>query len=160
GNGAISVRRIADDQELARLSSPGPGCGARWIVFSPDGSLLAAAYWRQIPDSSTDFRIWDWRRGEVVFQPSFRVHSMSFSPDGRPAALAQSDGTITLHDSARGNEVRRWSAGLSEPRLGFHPDGSQLAISGVNCRKVRIHDPTTGKLLRELEAGADLCGVD
>jgi WD40 repeat protein len=34
-----------------------------------------------------------------------------------------------------------------------------LAISGVNCRKVRIHDPTTGKLLRELEAGADLRGV-
>jgi serine/threonine protein kinase len=104
-DGTISVRRIADDQELARLSSPGPGCGARGIVFSPDGSLLAAAYWRQIPDSSTDFRIWDWRRGEVVFQPSFRVYSMSFSPDGRHVALAQSD--VTQLFSLRENAIAK-----------------------------------------------------
>jgi serine/threonine protein kinase/WD40 repeat protein len=155
--GTISVRRVADDQELARLRSPGAG-GARGAVFSPDGRLLATPYWRQIPGSSTDFRIWDWRRGEVVFQPSFPVHSVSFSPDGRHVALAQPDGTITLHDSARGKEVRRWNGGLGRPQPAFHPDGSRLAISSDRDRKVQIYDPTTGKLLRELKAEANLGG--
>jgi serine/threonine protein kinase/WD40 repeat protein len=158
-DGTISVRRVADDQELARLGSPGPGCGARGAVFSPDGRLLAAPYWRQIPDSSTDFRIWDWRRGEVVFQPSFLINAVRFSPDGRHFALAQADGTITLHDSARGKEVRRWNGGFRTPGLAFHPDGCQLAVASSHGRKVRIHDRTTGKLLRELEAGANLGGA-
>jgi hypothetical protein len=159
-DGTISVRSIADDQELARLRSPGPGCGTSRIVFTPDGSMLAAACLRRIPSSSTNFRIWDWRRGEVVFQPPFPVNSVSFSPDGRHFALAQSEGIITLHDSARGTELRRWSTGLTEPWLAFHPDGNQLAIVGLHSRKVRIYDPSTGKLLGpELEAGANLCQV-
>jgi serine/threonine protein kinase/WD40 repeat protein len=153
--GTISVRRVADDQELARLPSPG---SARGAVFSPDGHLLAAVYWRQIPDSSTNFRLWDWRRGKVVFQPSFPVHSVTFSPDGRHFALGQSDGTVTLHDSAGGKEVGGWSGGLGSPWLAFHPDGRQLAIAGDHSRKIQIHDPTTGKLLRRMEAGADLAG--
>src|SRR5262249_61384908 len=45
GRGTISVRRVADDRELARLRNPGPGRAAAGLVFrlvfSPDGSLLA-----------------------------------------------------------------------------------------------------------------------
>ncbi|HEV3255950.1 MAG TPA: serine/threonine-protein kinase, partial [Gemmataceae bacterium] len=156
GNGVISVRSVADDQELARLPGPDRYAGAAVIAFSPDGSLLAVLYWRQIPDSPTNFRIWNWRRREVVFQAPFPVATVAFSPDGQHFALAQSDGTITLHQSPRGKEVRRWSVGFGRPRLAFHPDGSQLAISSIDSRKVRIHDPVTGKLVRELEANAGL----
>jgi serine/threonine protein kinase/WD40 repeat protein len=159
--GTISVRRVADDQELARL--PGPGDGAGQLAFGTEGRLLAARYWRQIPDSRTDFRIWDWQRSEVVFQPAFPVRGAKFSPDGRHFALIQSDGTVTLHESPTGNEIRRWHADLGQPTppgalwLAFHPDGSRLAI--VHRNKVWIHDPTTGERLRELQANANLCEV-
>jgi serine/threonine protein kinase/WD40 repeat protein len=161
GKGTISVRRVADDHELARLHNPDqrPAAGLAFrLMFSPDGSLLAwADWWHQDPDSSTNFQLWDWRNGKVVFQPSFRVATVAFTPDGRHFALAQFDGTITLHASAGGKEVGRWNGGLGPPWLAFHPDGRQLAI--VRDRKVQIHDPTTGKLLHRMEAGADLAGV-
>jgi serine/threonine protein kinase/WD40 repeat protein/Tfp pilus assembly protein PilF len=153
-NGTISVRRVADDGALARLPGPGPGGGGDKMVFSPDGSLLAVRYWRQIPDSPTNLRIWDWLREKVLFQPSFPVAALTFSPNGQHFALAQPDGTITLHQSPGGKEVRRWSVGFGWPTLAFHPGGSRLAIASIHSHKVRIHDPATGKLIRDLEAKA------
>jgi serine/threonine protein kinase/WD40 repeat protein len=156
--GTISIRRVADDHELARLPSRGAG-GAANIVFSPDGRLLAVAYWRQIPGSSTSFCIWDWQRNAVVFQPTFPGGSVAFSPDGRHFALAQPDGTVTLHDSAGGDEVGRWNGGLGRPGLAFHPDGRQLAIASKHSRKVQIHNAATGKLLLGIKAEGDLAGA-
>src|SRR5262249_55872513 len=49
--GAISLRRTADDRELARL--PGPGKPAWFLRFSPDGRYLAARY------DTGDVRVWD-----------------------------------------------------------------------------------------------------
>ena len=160
--GTISVRRVADDQELARLPGRGPGGGAAELAFSPGGGLLAAHYWRKIPDSPTDFRIWDWQRREVVFEPAFPVRGAKFSPDGRHFVLIQSDGTVTLHDSTTQHEVTRWNADLGPipsgaPLQAFHPDGSRLAI--VRRNKVWIHNPTTGERLRELQANANLCAA-
>jgi serine/threonine protein kinase/WD40 repeat protein/Tfp pilus assembly protein PilF len=160
----FSVRRVADDRELARPPNPGTvrrAAGLAFqLAFSPDGALLAWADWgHQDPRSSTNFQLWDWRRGKVVFQPSFPVASVAFSPDGRHLALAQFDGTITLHDSASGKELRRWGTGLRPSWLAFHPDGGQLAVCSVHSPRVRIYDPSTGKLLGELKAGAGLAGV-
>jgi WD40 repeat protein/tetratricopeptide (TPR) repeat protein len=168
--GTISVRRVAGDQELARLpghgrlpgDGPGPGAewkagrGADWMVFSPDGSLLGVRYWRRIDDSPTDLQIWDWRREKKVFRPSFPVEALAFSANGQQFALAQPDGTITLHSSPGGKEVGRWTVGFTMATLAFHPDGSRLAIASRHSHKVRIHDPATGALVRELEAKAGL----
>jgi hypothetical protein len=67
---AISVRRVSDDAEVASL--PGPGSNANHLLFSPDGSRLAALYARSFADRGTNFVVWDWRRREMAFAAPVR----------------------------------------------------------------------------------------
>ena len=52
--GNISVRRVSDDQELARLPAQGSGAASLshedTLSFSPDGTLLAVHYARSSPN--------------------------------------------------------------------------------------------------------------
>jgi hypothetical protein len=90
--GQLSVRRVADDQEVALL----PGFGVRVAAarFSPDGRYLAADYeWSQ-----TDHRVWDLRSRQAILevaQPEYATFS-SFSPDSRLLALSRPDHSVRI----------------------------------------------------------------
>jgi serine/threonine protein kinase/WD40 repeat protein/Tfp pilus assembly protein PilF len=148
--GAISVRRVAGDRELARL--PGPGIVAGHMKFSPDSDFLAVRYSR-LPGRSTNFVVWDWRRRAPAFEPSFPVTdaAAAFTPDGRQLMLGQEGGTLLLYEVRTWRKVKRLVGGCKPANLSFHPDGSKLAVGGTyGERQVQVRDLATGNFLRAL----------
>jgi eukaryotic-like serine/threonine-protein kinase len=141
--GQLSIRRVADRQEIAHL----PGFGIRAVAaeFSPDGRYLAAHYeWGQHHNY-----VWDLIRREAILKvPQGGYGSFpSFSPDGRLVALSQPDHSIRIYELASG-ATRDLPPGL--PVSGacfypvcFHPDGRQLAV--VVGDTVQLREADGGK---------------
>jgi WD40 repeat protein/serine/threonine protein kinase len=134
--GNISVRRVADDRELARLAG---GRKYSWLKLSPDGDLLV--------DLLPTLRVWDWRRGAMVFQlPAVAATFATFAPDGRRLAVAQADGTVTLLEVGTWKALKRLALGFTAVRVALHPDGARLAAGGPQGR-VDVRELATGRLL-------------
>jgi serine/threonine protein kinase/WD40 repeat protein len=150
--GNISVRRVTDDRELARLpgeSPVGPNTGAPFLLFSPDGNLLAARHHRK-PGQTGNLRVWDWRHGRIVFQPAFTLDwfGVDFSPDGRHFTLIHPGGVLTIREATTGNEVRRMSVGSPLSLAAWSPDGSKVATISSRGGEVQVRDVATGRLLQ------------
>jgi len=151
--GNISVRRVSDDRELARLAGEGPGepnTGTPFLQFSPDGNLLAARHHRK-PGQAGNLRVWDWSRGRILFQPAITRDwfGLDFSPDGRYFTLVQPGGMVTIRRAADGSETRRISAGSSVSLVSWQPRGDTLAIVCSRGLEVQIRDVASGHLLRK-----------
>jgi len=112
--GNISVRRAADDRELARF--PGDGKPVWFLRFSPDGRLLAAR------DEALAGRVWD-LGGELVWKG--RCGALDFSPDSRPPRRR-----------ARGSRCKfmsswaSWPNGRRQPRASKRPCSCCCAAAG------------------------------
>jgi RNA polymerase sigma factor (sigma-70 family) len=149
------------DRPLIGLGGP-PRFGVGGLVFSPDGKLLAAPF---LEGQEIGVRFWDvatgketrriseTMRGSNEFPPN--VPHPAFSPDGRTIARVAIDGTIRLHATADGKELR--SLGTAEEKavvagFVFAPDGKALATLRGD-RSVRVYDTTTGKEQRTLGEG-------
>jgi serine/threonine protein kinase/WD40 repeat protein len=146
--GAVSVRRVRDDAEIARL----PGTGARTCPrFSPDGRFLAV-YVAHAKDSP--LKVWKLGGGQpvvVIDEPANAGRAFDFSPDSRQLAIGHKDGTISVYDLASRQRLRRLKADPFDPRtsgLCFHPKESVLAVSSKTSAQVR--DLQTGKVLADL----------
>jgi len=103
----------------------------RNVAFSPDGKLVAAAYW----DGTVG--VWDAAAGQLVRTLEGHrhcVHNVAFSPDGKRLASASWDGTIKLWyvDTYKEERTlkghRDWVLGLS-----FSPDGRRLATGCMDA---------------------------
>ena len=132
------------------------------LVFSPDGSLLAAVS----PDGAV--YLWDARRGwglrlltrerkgaptMVVLGKNPPPSSVTFSPDGSLLAsgVRYSSRAVHLWEVATGQELRileRHKGSIN--CVAFSPDGSLLA-SGGKDKTVRLWEVPTGRELRVLE---------
>ena len=92
-DGTIGVRRVADDEEVARFHAQGDREVAVF-GFSPDGRYLATSHY-----PSYALTVWDIaRRADVLNVPgpvSWR-HATRFSPDSRRIAVALDDGEVAL----------------------------------------------------------------
>jgi WD40 repeat protein len=139
--GELSVRRVADDQEVAPL--PGFGVRAVWAEFSPDGRYLAAHY-EQGPRHNY---VWDLSRREAVLkvpQAGYRSYP-AFSPDSRLAALPRSDHSIRIYELPSGAVWKDLPPGPPVYRVHFHPDGRRLAV--LSGSTVQLRDLSDGKEL-------------
>ncbi len=142
--GAVSVRRVADDAEIARL----PGAGAEtWLLFSRDGKFLAVR-------SSVGLKVWKLGGDEPAVVVDVRAGDFlasDFSPDSRQFAVSHADGSIRVHDLAAGQPPRRLPSGRRATCLAFHPRSRQFAVS---CNtSVEIRDLDSGKVLADLQQG-------
>jgi len=144
--GAVSVRRVSDDAEIARLPGSGSPTTPR---FSPDGRFLAVF----VDGTDSPVRVWK-LGGEqpvVVFEePASAGHLLDFSPDNRDVAIGHKDGTISVRDLATRQLLRRLKTHPLTPYkfLKFHPQGRLLAVAGN--RSVQIHDLDSEKVLADL----------
>jgi WD40 repeat protein len=145
--GNISVRRVADDREVARL--PGFGPYAWWIKFSPDGRFLLAVYTE--PGRQ---RVWEWGRARVVLDREI-TGVIDFSPDSALASVGDREGFLALYGLPGGQLLKRLKAGppLRRGYGGtFHPDGKLLAVASSEPPWVKILDLDTGNVIRTLTA--------
>ncbi len=134
-SGNLTLRRVADDRELASL--PGPGHHAYAFDFSDDGRFLLAVYHKVYV-----LRVWD-----LVHARSFQVDDpicWDLSPDGRWVATGHKDGTIRIHDTGTGRVSLSWGVGQECNRLTFQPGGGLLACVAKKDESVHFYDFRTG----------------
>jgi WD40 repeat protein len=137
--GQLSVRRVADRQEIAHL----PGFGVRVVAtqFSPNGRYLAAHYeWGQRQSC-----VWDLSRREAILKVSQGSHYTlpSFSPDSRWVALSQPDHSIRIHELPSGATWKDLPPRLAVNSVQFHPDGRRLAV--ISGQVVQLRDVNGGQ---------------
>jgi WD40 repeat protein/thiol-disulfide isomerase/thioredoxin/tRNA A-37 threonylcarbamoyl transferase component Bud32 len=138
-HGSVSIRSVADGQELFRLQ--GPGKLAWPAAWSPDERYLA------VGDDGGAFLIWDLSRREIHlrFQIQTAPGPVFFSPDGRRAAVALGDGLIRLIEVASGKELRSLRLQARPFGMAFHPEGNFLAVASRDDPDMIVYDLTTGQ---------------
>lgn len=129
--GAQPLRPFADEATVTTLNTDDSGfittCGIFWnrVVFSPDGSYLAA--------SSYAHKALLWRRADHALLRQFAGHTsaildLAFSPDSTLLATASDDGEVRIWQTTDGQMSDRLPdhAG-GAVAVAFSPDGQWLA---------------------------------
>jgi serine/threonine protein kinase/WD40 repeat protein len=137
--GNISVRRVADDQEVKLI--PGHGTYAYQMKFSPDGQLLSAFYFN--PGSGY---IWDWRRAKVIHEDA----GDAFSPDSTRLAEYQRGGWVAFYELPSGRIAKRVFISLPSletpwTHISYDPDGRMLAVATSAPAQLKLIDLATDK---------------
>lgn len=152
----VSLRRVADDVEVARLPRVGPRPRDSWVDlrFSPDGSRLAIGYDFNFKEGSV--HVWDLRGARPARTLTLGDASLfDFGPDGRRLAAGRSDGTIALFDPDSGRELGRYETGFPSPhrhfQFAFRPDGRQFAVNSRTSHAVHVVDVASGAMVAQLE---------
>jgi WD40 repeat protein/tetratricopeptide (TPR) repeat protein len=133
-DGNITVRRLADDEQLVPLTDvgapPAPPRPPDWrmsLVFSPDGRLLAASGRDTAP-----LQVWDLTGPKSLLKADAAGGFgpiLHFSPDSRILAVRRQDESISLYDVRAAREIKRLPPpGQRILCLRFHPDGRQIAV--------------------------------
>jgi serine/threonine protein kinase/WD40 repeat protein len=138
-DGTIQVRRVADDEVIARFQARGD---REFILhFSPDGRYLASS---DFPQEAVT--VWDVGHCTIALKlPGHR--DARFSPDSRRIVEIYA-GKARVYDLATGRTLRSWRATVSQGTGVFGPDGAQIAVIGD--RTCRILDAETGRLVRSI----------
>lgn len=103
------------------------------VVYSPDGSLLAAGEsgWAE----EFPVRLWSPGSGELrqtLGGHNKDVDALAFSPDGRLLASGDWDGFTRLWDVATGEQLQLMRQRPYIKGVAFRPDGGRLATAGFD----------------------------
>jgi WD40 repeat protein/Tfp pilus assembly protein PilF len=141
--GRLSVRRISDHEEIARLE--GFKCRVVAAAFSPDGKYLAAHY----DQGGRHIYIWDLStRQPIVKEKPPHYYLPVFSPDSSLAAIQQPNHAIRVYELSTG-KFKELPAGPPIRQLEFHPDGKRLVVVSGNSIHFRHVDDSAG-LIQQL----------
>ncbi len=124
GTARVWDTRIGEEADRAHGRWP----DAQFVVYSPDGRIVAAAMGPLIAfrDAASGREL---ARTESFGNRAYLNQPPLFSPDGR-ALLVNSGGILTLFDTASGR--RSWTIGRDtghHVRLAFSPDGRTVAFA-------------------------------
>ena len=146
--GTITIRRIPDDREIARLE--GLGSPPSVLEFSPDGRYLAAVVIREFEGKPVQVAVWNVGRGEIVLRVPVGAPKpfLAWSPDSRVLATVHDhweQGPVTVYDLEAHKEVRHFPADIPVDSVAFHPNGKQMALMAIGA--VQIRDLATGNVV-------------
>jgi serine/threonine protein kinase/WD40 repeat protein len=145
----VSVRRVADDVEVARARFPRLQ-ELDIARFSPDGRLLAIRHGDTFSETIT---LWDWGRQVATPVPgltgAFWAHD--FSPDGKRFAAVDHLGVLHVIDVATGREHCRSDPGPVPNELAFDPTGALVAISSEREGSVLIRQADGGQVVLKID---------
>jgi WD40 repeat protein/serine/threonine protein kinase len=150
-DGNVRIWDPRTGEEFHRLPGPRGLLGHIGLVFSPDGSLLAAS------GIGETVNLWDtrnWTLREALRDHPAPVVDADFSRDGTRLVVACQDGTIQAWDVAPLDvlwSVRGHAGGASS--VAFAPNGRSTA-SGGEDRMVRIWDADDGHEIAALAGHA------
>jgi WD40 repeat protein len=136
-------------------------------AFSPDAKLLITSHWRSEFNDGTGSTLWIPPVDRVGFwnvSTGKKLHAiegkwelgllLNISPDGKMLALVETDGAISLWETATKKE--RWASGapgpeqkrrfLYAPFFTFSPDG-KLMLIGNQSERLFPRETATGKVL-------------
>jgi WD40 repeat protein len=127
------------------------------IAFQPDGEQLAAG-------QNGKLTLWNVTNGKAGLALQDVVHDggWSFSPDGTQLATANQDKTVTVWDTASGDEVLSFSPGGDEPLanplavLAWTPGGEALLGVERGATVVRSWKAATGEPLKQVDVGVNV----
>lgn len=152
--GVLSLRKEADHQELAKLSSPSENPRVLSIApFSSDDSKVAARFANDV------VRVYDAISSRLLFEIAERpvitsarafAYDFGFTPDGKELAISLPDGGISFHDVTDGHEVGRLAASTAPAAIAFSPDGKKIALAAKMGREVEVYDRASGRLEQKL----------
>jgi serine/threonine protein kinase/WD40 repeat protein/Tfp pilus assembly protein PilF len=141
--GSCTIRRVADDTQVANLPELGEPAHAEF----GSGRILAVH-----GRSSGRFQLWDVSCEDPAlrFEVEERgITSWRFHPKGHLAAVAHSDGPISVYDVTTGTRLHRLEAKEVVQRLAlhFHPTMPFLATSSYWSCNIFIYDLRTGAVV-------------
>jgi len=129
---------------------------SEYVLFSPNGRIVAAAYPHQ-HSSEVCIKIWDLQRGDVLFMPCYSMDipenwesentwiAMAFSRDGKTLLTGDLEGTLVEWDTETGMESRRLDLPIGHPaQLLLLPSGNQVIVSDQSA-DVYLYDLETGE---------------
>jgi WD40 repeat protein len=156
-DGTVSVRRLDDDAEVARLTGFGKDCHAH---FSPDGTVLA------LETAEDTRRVTLWRVGEdkpfLALRPGGKIVRPScFREDGRLLAVPQERGEVDLFELPSGRLHRRLKS-VERSAVAFQPGGRLLACVGgypKETKSVYLFDTDTGEQVGQLPHDVIVTGM-
>jgi len=130
----IEVWRRGEDKAFLRLDEQDAGAalGVWNVLFSPDGSLLAADSQK---DGRSGIRVWELPGGKVrVGAGGFNAYwarALAFSEDSRYVASGDETGNVWIRD-LRGGPPRHFSRAGVVQSVAFSADGAYLAVGRWN----------------------------
>jgi len=136
--GGITVRRAANDAQVAYL--PFPGTPRRWIkFFSPDGRFLASNHERD------EVCIWEIAAARIVLRLP-RDAGFAFTPDSRHLAVSREDQSYALVSLETFQEETRLGLGVHFGEIRFDPGGERFFGIPEAGEWIERRDTRTGQL--------------
>lgn len=137
-DGVVRIGNLNTRRLVCKLEHDAP---VRQIVFSPDGTLLAALSWGE-EDQARGAYVWDVQTGVLQNTlPASREKNLTFSPDGAWLAV---DGKVFEIAS------QRVVYDLNERQIVFSPNGELMAASRGTYPSVVLWDAATGEQITTL----------
>jgi serine/threonine protein kinase/WD40 repeat protein len=143
--GNVSLHRLKDDAELARLPNRGR---LLWggLSFSPDGRFVQQR-------TGQGQMLWDLQAPDPVakieIDAALHEHTVAFSSDStRVAFVGAKDQAVVVYATESGKLLQTLHPGLRPERMEFNPRRNELAVAAN--RIVRVFDLTTGAKRVEL----------
>jgi serine/threonine protein kinase/WD40 repeat protein len=139
-HGGCTIRRVADDKEVAAL----PELGEPAIAAFGSGRTLALR-----GSSDGRFQLWDLTSDPLLRFEERGIDAWGFHPNGRLVAIEHRNGAISVFELATGAPLHRLNpAGIVHfQTLVFHPTEPLLAMSSHANRSVYVRDFRTGEVV-------------